>query len=44
MCIRWIDDKFEAHMGLVGLHNVDDITAATIDHVVTDTVQCITIA
>ena len=39
VCIRWVDDKFEAHEDFVGLHNVDDITAATIVHVVTDTVH-----
>ena len=42
--IRWIDDKFEAHEDFVGLHNVDDITAATIVHIVTDTVRCITLS
>ena len=38
VCLRWVDDKFEAHEDFVGLHNVDDITAATIVHVITDTV------
>jgi len=39
VCLRWVDDKFEAHGDFVGLHIVDDITAATIVHVVTDTVR-----
>ena len=39
VCIRWVDDKFEVHKDFVGLRNVDDITAATIVHVVTDTVH-----
>ena len=44
VCIRWVDDKFEAHEDFVGLHNVDDITAATIVHVVTDTVRRMTLS
>ena len=43
VCIMWVDDKFEAHEDFVGLHNVDDITAATIVHVVTDTVRRMTL-
>ena len=42
--MRWVDDKFEAHEDFVGLHNVDDITAATIVHVVTDTVRRMTLS
>ena len=37
MCIRWVDDKFEANKDFVSLHNVDDITTATFVLVVTDT-------
>ena len=44
VCIRWVDDKFEAHEDFVGLHNIDDITAATIVHVVTDTVHHMTLS
>ena len=44
VCIRWVDDKFEAHEDFVGLHNVGDITAATIVHIVTDTVRCMTLS
>lgn len=44
VCIRWVDDKFEAHEDFVGLHDVDDITAATIVHVVTDTMRCMTLS
>ena len=44
LCIRWVDDKFEAHEDFVGLHHVDDITAATIVHVVTDTVRRMTLS
>ena len=43
VCIRLVDDKFEAHENFVGLHKVDDITAATIVHVVTDTVHCMSL-
>ena len=39
-----VDDKFEVHEHFVGLHNVDDITAATIIHVVTDTVCHMTLS
>jgi len=41
---RWVDDNFEAHDDFVGLHSVDDITAATILHVVTDTVSHMTLS
>ena len=44
VCIRWVNDKFEAHEDFVGLHHVDDITAATIVHVVTDTVRRMTLS
>ena len=44
VCIRWVDDKFEVHEDYVCLHNVDDITAATIVHVVTDTVCHMTLS
>ena len=44
VCIRWVDDKFEAHEDFVGLHYVDNITAATIVHVVTDTVCRMTLS
>jgi len=43
-CFRWVDDNFEAHEDFVGLHSVDDITAATILHVVTDTMCCMTLS
>ena len=38
VCIRWVGDK-KVHKDFVGLCNVDDITAATIVHVLTDTVH-----
>ena len=44
VCIRLVDDKFEVHEDFVGLHNVDDITAATNVHVVTDTVCHMTLS
>ena len=37
VCLKWVDDKFEAHEDFVGLHNVDDIAATTIVHSITDT-------
>ena len=44
VCFRWVDDKFEAHEDFVSLHKVDDITAATIVYVVTDTVCHMTLS
>jgi len=43
-CFRWVDDNFEAHEDFFGLHSVDDITAATILHVITDTVCRMTLS
>ena len=43
VCIRWVDDKFEAHKDFVGLYNVDNITT-NIVHVVTDTVRHMTLS
>ena len=42
--VKWVDDKFEANEDFVGLHSIDDITAATIVHVVTDTVCHLTLS
>ena len=44
MCLRRVDDKFEAHKDFVGFHNVDDKTAATIVNVITDTVCCMNLS
>ena len=44
MCLRWVDDKFEAHEDFVDLHNVDDITPATIVHAIPDTVCCMNLS
>ena len=44
VCLRWVDDKFEAHEDFVVLHNVDDITAVTIVYVITDTVCCMNLS
>ena len=30
VCLRWVDDKFEAHEDFVGLHHVDDIKIDTV--------------
>jgi len=44
VCFRWVDDNFETHEDFVGLQSVDDITAATILHVVTDAVCRMTLS
>ena len=38
VCLRWDDSHLEPHEDFVGLHYVDNITADTIVHVLTDTV------
>ena len=38
VCLRWVDDKFEAHEDFVGLHHVDDIKTDTVVGVLKDTI------
>ena len=38
ICLRWVDSQLEPHEEFIGLYYVDDITTATIVHVLKDTV------
>ena len=36
ICLRWVDDAFEAHEEFIGLYEVDSITASTLVKVIKD--------
>ena len=38
ICLRWVDSQLEPHEEFIGLYHVDDITTATIVHVLKDTI------
>ena len=36
ICIRWVDSQLDVHEDIIGLYKIDDISAATITHVIKD--------
>ena len=38
ICLRWVDSQLEPHEEFIGFYYVDDITTATIVHVLKDTI------
>ena len=36
ICIRWVDPQLDVHEDVIGLYKIDDISAATITHVIKD--------
>ena len=37
ICLRWVDDNLHAHEECIGLYEIDNISAATLVHVIKDT-------
>ena len=36
ICIRWVDSQMDVHEDVIGFYKIDDISAATITHVIKD--------